>query len=596
MTPRPRLRWHRPLACLGVVCAGLVGCLPPAPPGTGASSATRPRGSAGLREERVLVGSYPAIEAVAVSRRFVFAAATGLDGRVAGPDVPGGILVYDRLRGVWLPPLGVGDGGMDLGVRVMAADPVDDALWIGTPGQLRIYRPLTDQWVQVPITGIPEVIAFERPGGAPAMGPPSAGAFGLGDAWVRAGGRWLRVSRAGMVFTADRPPTLSSLLLPPTAAAVATQFPALRMLGGGIPLARKGDRPLRTAPVSAIAMAPDRAGEAWVGSGGGGLWQVDAFSGASTPRPYGLLAPGAGALAPALGGLWVGGVGFPSARAGLTYASDDLQQWRWIDGTIAVPLEGVRVLALATRGPVAWMGTDRGLVRAALDGDEAMMRWTVLDGLPDERVVAVAPRPEGSWAATLRGLVFVHDSAAVPDRRTRGIGARWLTGQPVWALQPVGDTLWMGTEGGLVALAPSAPGAEGAALSLVPGMPGGVDRRPVRALAATDSILVVATDEQVVWRQAPARASGAAWQLIAMDLRFVGRVQRVAADAHSVFVAGSEGVVQWQRRTGAVRRLSIPADLPAPALDLVPVDGWLWVATPAGLVRLRRDADGALSP
>ncbi len=596
MTPRPRLLWHRRFACLGVVCAGLVGCLPPAPPGTGASSATRPRGSAGLREERVLVGSYPAIEAVAVSRRFVFAAATGLDGRVAGPDVPGGILVYDRLRGVWLPPLGVGDGGMDLGVRVMAADPVDDALWIGTPGQLRIYRPLTDQWVQVPITGIPEVIAFERPGGAPAMGPPSAGAFGLGDAWVRAGGRWLRVSRAGMVFTADRPPTLSSLLLPPTAAAVATQFPALRTLGGGIPLARKGDRPLRTAPVSAIAMAPDRAGEAWVGSGGGGLWQVDAFSGASTPRPYGLLAPGAGALAPALGGLWVGGVGFPSARAGLTYASDDLQQWRWIDGTIAVPLEGVRVLALATRGPVAWMGTDRGLVRAALDGDEAMMRWTALDGLPDDRVVAVAPRPEGSWAATLRGLVFVHDSARVPDRRTRGIGARWLTGQPVWALQPVGDTLWMGTEGGLVALAPAAPGAEGAALSLVPGMPGGVDQRPVRALAATDSILVAATDEQLVWRQAPARASGAVWQPIPVDLRFIGRVQRVAADAHSVFVAGSEGVVQWQRRSGAVRRLAIPADLPAPALDLLTVDGWLWVATPAGLVRLRRDADGAVAP
>jgi ligand-binding sensor domain-containing protein len=596
MTPLPRFPQGRGLACLGAVLAGLLGCLPPAPAGAPASSGARPRGSAPLREDRVLVGSYLAIEALAVSRRFVFAAAMGPGGRVAGADAVGGILVYDRVRGAWLPPVEVGDGVMTGGVRVMAADPSDDALWIGTPGQLRIFRPITDQWVQVPITGIPDVIAFARPGGSPALGPPGAGTWGMGDAWVRASGQWMRVSRVGMVFTADRPPALSALLLPPTSAALAAQFPALRTLAGGIPLARRGDRPLRSAPVRAIAMAPERAGEAWVGSGGDGVWQVDAFSGAPIARPYGLLAPGAGALAPALGGLWVGGVGFPSARAGLTYASDDLQQWRWIDGTIAVPLEGVRVLALATRGPVAWMGTDRGLVRAALDGDEAMRRWTVLDGLPDERVVAVAPRPEGSWAATLRGLVFVHDSTAVPDRRTRGIGARWLTGQPVWALQPVGDTLWMGTEGGLVALAPAAPGAQGAALSLALGMPGGVDRRPVRALAATDSILVAATDEQVVWRQAPARASGAAWQPIEIDLRLVGRVQRVAADAHSVFVAGSEGVVQWQRRTGAVRRLSIPADLPAPALDLVPVDGWLWVATPAGLVRLRRDADGALSP
>lgn len=573
-------------ALLVAVGATLAACLPPAPPGSANGTPSRPFLGAGGREDRVLVASYPTINAIAVSRRYVYAAAQ---------DTPGGIVVYDRFRNAWLPPLGVGDALGDLlgggPLRAMAADPVDDALWIGTPGQLRIYRPGTDQWVQLPITGTPDLIAFPRPGAGGALTP-----LGAGDAWVRASGQWIQVSRVGMALPASAPPPAGALQLPPSPAALMAQFPALRTLAGGAPVARRANRPLQAFPALVAAMAPDRAGDAWVGTAGAGLLQVDAFSGAVTPRPYGLLSPGVGALAPALDGVWVGGAGVPSARAGLTYANTDLQQWRHIDGTIAVPLQGVRVLALATRGAVAWMGTERGLVRVALDGDGAMTRWTVLDGLPDDRVLAVAPRPEGAWAATLRGLVFVHDAAPIPDRRTRGVGARWLEGQPVWALQPVGDTLWLGTENGLVALAPIAPNAQGAALALPPQAGDAPGRQPVRALAAADTVLVAATDQQLLWRPASARQPGAAWQAVPVDLRTIGRVQRVAADAHSVFVAGTDGVLQWQRHTGAIRRLTIPADLPGPALDLVAATGWLWVGTPAGLLRLRRDDTGAVWP
>jgi len=564
-----------------LVGALAAGC---APPGAAGGVAAVPAGGAGglsARDEKVLVASYPTVEAIAVSRRHVFAVATGAPGAGGGP--PGGVLVYDRVRAQWLPPLGMADGLGALPVRAIAADPLDDALWIGLPGQLRIYRPITDQWVQVPITGTPELIAFERPGGTGGLG-----ALSTGDAWVRAAGAWQRVSRAGMAFPADRPPAPGALLLPPSPSAVAAQFPALRTLGGTLPVGRRANRPMPSAPIVAAATVPDRAAELWVGTAGAGLFEVDGFSGRAVPRPFGLLAPGAGALAPALGGVWVAGAGYPSARAGLTFVSATLQQWRWIDGTITVPLEGVPVRALATRGNVAWMGTDRGVVRVALDGDEGMTRWTALDGLPDDRVLAVAPRPDGCWVGTMRGLTFVADSGG--GRAARAITERWLPNQPVWALQAAGERLWIGAEAGLFVHGVAAGGMEPAQ---------GVDvtgRRPVRALAAADSLLLVATDDQLLALAASAPTARAAPPAIPVDLRGIGRVLRMAADAQTVFVGGTEGVLAWERRGGGVRRLTVPGDLPGPALDLLATDAWLWVGTPAGLLRLRRAPDGALWP
>lgn len=567
----------------GVLLGALLSALPSgcAPPGAAGGVAAIRSGGLSARDEKVLVASYPTVEAIAVSRRHVFAVASGALGAGGGP--PGGVLVYDRVRAQWLPPLGMADGLGMLPVRAIAADPLDDALWIGLPGQLRIYRPITDQWVQLPITGTPELIAFERPGGAGGLG-----GLSTGDAWVRAAGAWLRVSRVGMAFPADRPPASGALLLPPSMSALAAQFPALRALGGTVPVARRANRPLQSASIVAAAAVPDRAAELWVGTAGAGLFEVDAFTGRAVARPFGLLAPGAGALAPALGGVWVAGAGSPSARAGLTFVSASLQQWRWIDGTITVPLEGVPVRALATRGNVAWLGTDRGVVRVTLDGDEGMTRWTALDGLPDDRVLAVAPRPDGCWVGTMRGLAFVADSGGA--RTGRAVTARWLSNQPVWALQADGERLWIGAEAGLFVRPAAAGGAEPVQ---------GVDvtgRRPVRALAAVDSLLLVATDDQLLPIAASAPAARAASPAIPVDLRGIGRVLRMAADGRAAFVGGTEGVLAWDRHGGGVRRLAVPGDLPGPALDLLATDAWLWVGTPAGLLRLRRAPDGALWP
>jgi ligand-binding sensor domain-containing protein len=219
----------------------------------------------------------------------------------------------------------------------------------------------------------------------------------------------------------------------------------------------------------------------------------------------------------------------------------------------------------------------------------------VLDGLPDGRVLAVAPRDDGVWAGTARGLVYVRDSADSRAARargagTRGVGVRLLENMPVHALAFTGDTLWVGTEGGLLAI-PSPNGVDGGVVS----RPLGSDpalRRPVRALAWSDSVLLAATDDAVL-RLAP-RGGVEPVREDRLDVRQVGRVTGVAIDERTMWLAGTDGVLIVSRRDGATRVLRVPADLPGPALALVATRDWLWVGTPQGLIRLRRRGDGGL--
>jgi ligand-binding sensor domain-containing protein len=324
----------------------------------------------------------------------------------------------------------------------------------------------------------------------------------------------------------------------------------------------------------------------WLGTNGEGLFRFDPAFGQGDALPYGLLDGGASALAPAANGVWVAGLGL-SRRGGLTFASTDFERWRWIEGTITAPLAGVRTFALATRGARAWLGTDRGLVRVQLDGAQAMQPFTRLDGLPDDRVFAVAARDDGAWAGTSRGLAFVADSS--------GGGAPLLRDVPVYALQPTGNTLWIGTQRGLFTVAASG----GVGLGTVTDAPRAVSatdlvlRLPVRALAASDTVLLVATDEAVAlldWRGGAANAM--AQRVPLLDPRLVGEITRAAADERAFAVAGRDGVLLVSRVSGARRELRVPFDLPGPVFDVLLQRDAVFLATAQGLLRYRRTSDG----
>ena len=154
--------------------------------GSGTSSGSSgPLGGLGRRDERQRIGSFSNVQAVAVSRRYVFAAGSS------------GIAIYDRVMNSWLPPLTRDDGLNDQQITVLAGDPVEDALWLGVPGGVIMYRPLTEQLQRTILTGVPDLIAFDR------------GATGgvTGDAIVRAGGEWTRISRVGIATPMMRPPS-----------------------------------------------------------------------------------------------------------------------------------------------------------------------------------------------------------------------------------------------------------------------------------------------------------------------------------------------------------------------------------------------------
>lgn len=435
------------------------------------------------------------------------------------------------------------------------------------------------------VVGVPQRIVFER-----------AGVSG-GDALVFSGGQWTRISRVGIATTMPSAPSTSQVMVPPTLGDVLSRYPTLRAQPQLLLRAELPNRPRRALGFTAGAVSPDRANELWLGTNGDGLFRVDPAFGQGVMLPYGLLDPGAAALAPAANGLWIAGLGLAAGRGGLTFATADLQRFRWIEGTIAVPLAGARAFSLATRGNRAWLATDRGLVRVTLDSAYDMTAYTRLAGLPDDRVFAVAPRDEGTWAGTARGLVFVTDDRAfgraevgVPrrDGERAGPGTVRLDGVAVYALQLAGPSLWAGTSSGLVQLPADPVAAEPARQSIAePGL-----RRPVRALAATDSGLLVATDEAVFRVFGGDSVAYAAERIELFDPQQVGEVARLAADAQSLALAGRDGVLLRSRTSGALRALRVPADLPGPALDVLLQRDWLFVATPQGLVRYRRTGDG----
>jgi ligand-binding sensor domain-containing protein len=369
-------------------------------------------------------------------------------------------------------------------------------------------------------------------------------------------------------------------------ARLADRYPGLRAQPQLLLRRTAPNRPIGNFALTAGAASPDRASELWLGTDGEGLFRFDPVFGQGSALPYGLLETGAGALAPAANGVWVAGLGL-SRRGGLTFASADLQRWRWIEGTIAVPLAGARTFALATRSGRAWMGTERGLVRVQLDGAQDVQATNRLSGLPDDRVFAVAARDDGAWAGTARGLVFVSDSL--------GAGEPLLRDAAVYALQVTGTVLWAGTQRGLFTMPAGAHAARGTVAD-APRAVNATDfvlRAPVRALAASDTVLLVATDDAVaVLHPRDAAGTLAPQRMPALDPRLVGDVTRAAADARAFALAGRDGVVLVSRATGARRALRVPMDVPGPVFDVLLEREAVFLATAQGLLRYRRTSDG----
>ena len=552
MPPAERARATALAAAIVAVCSGC-GALAG---GTGSVPG-------GFDEDHVLIGDYGEVAAVAASPRMVFAAA------------PGGLAIRDVLADRWLPPLTDADGYPGTRITGLAADPELDAVWILALGEVLYYRPAIDQLIRTAIAGRVDRIFFDR------LDPGGGAYIGYADQWVQ-----LSTGGFAAPIEYDRLPPAGQRIFPPTIETLMEEMPSLQSFGGLL----TRDDALRSWRLTSGARIPQRS-DVWLGTMGGGLYLADPVFNRARPVAYGLFERGAASLALAADGVWIGALGLSlRGTGGIAATTSDLQQWSWLRGPADGSMAGLRVHDIAIRDGTVWVATDRGVAQrgivAGADGRGSEWRWLI--GRQTGRAFALAASSRGIWVGTDQGVMGLGPAAGGPDAGTvSGEPVGMIPSPPVRALALVGDTLWVGTDAGLRRLRIGDPAPRLFDFANV--APSWINRAIV-AFARSDSILAVATDERValidVRRGTLALLPGEP------DLARLGRLFALAIDGRTVWVGGDRGAMSIARTSGLVRSVSRPGTLADPVLDIVLEPEFAWLATPAGVVRVRRLPDG----
>jgi ligand-binding sensor domain-containing protein len=600
-----------------VLCALQVAQIASACAGAGRAGSPVRRGVSD--RDVLLLRQHSDVRDVSVNTRSLFALTTS------------GVIVYDRIFNRWRTPdarlaqdltfAGVDDSGR----AILAADPVEDAVWIGIPGALVLYRVAASQVQRITVTGIPHAIVFGANGG---------------DAFVRSSGQWWRVSRAGFVSPVVGAAPPGPLVAPTQLPDVYEAHPSLR---GQLPFllrtARGPDAAANTLPMARVStgtMAPDRPGEVFLGTIGDGVWQLDVNFLQATRLPYGLLDDRVAALARGANGVWSVGAA-TAADPGLTFVAQDAASFAWRRLETGNAPRGASVNQMVVRAGVAWIASDRGVWRVPLHatrdaaddrlgggGDaredaRGITHWSTLDGLPDDVTYTVLPVTGGTWVGTRRGLAFIaaeqseqFDDREVAPRPSRQLAravplGRVADAEPVLALSLLGTRLLMATPSGIVARDADAD-AEDAGAAERPIALREALGEPVVGMAHSDSLLLVITQREARLMpasnlaarspSAPVPSSAASLSPSpadsTQDVRAIGLVRRAAMDARAAWIAGASGVLVWPRDRSPARLLEVGRDLPAEVTDVALDDEFAWIGTARGLLRIRRASNGGV--
>ncbi len=549
-----RARSVLPAVCLvaSLACAAAPG---------GAGGAPTPPGSP--REDRVLLTEFDFVRGVAASRHMVY---------VAGSF---GLVAYDRDFDRWLPPVYLGFEYAIGYETTIAADPVEEGVWVAAGGELFYYSATLGNVVRTAVPDNVQRIFFDER-------DPSAGAY------LSVGNSWVLATRTGMASQVDPARIPSSLKVggPPPLQLIYKAYPSLQ---GVAPLLTR-DADLRSWPIRSAALSPDRT-EVWLGTAGGGLYRVDPVFLKSEPLPYGPLVTATGALARDSDGVWMAGVDEGiGERAGLAHTSSDLQHWRWLaSAAVTRVLKGARPYAMSVRGARIWVATDRGVaVLDASDPDRALL-WSETSGLPGGRPIAVAAADSGAWVGAEGGVAYIANTGSERAARSSDVHAlSWESTGGASSLLLRGDTLWIGGLSGLYLVRGASPDSPPRRVNIQDARLA----RPIFALAASDSLVAAATDRALLVIH-PATASLVS-RYDAVNIAPIAPVTAMAMDANTIWLAGPGGVLVVARASGASQLLPAPGPIPAEAVDVVLDPNFAWIATHQGVVRLRRASDGSV--
>lgn len=296
----------------------------------------------------------------------------------------------------------------------------------------------------------------------------------------------------------------------------------------------------------------DRAGTFWAAMYGNNFAFVDSRNLGTEPFSFGTISRGVTAIGVAQNGdLFFGGDGI-GPRTGVTRADSTLQRWTQFEARVATgPQRRVRAI----------IDSPHGVYAGAADGLYLLQngRW---------RLVA-----EGDVGA----IVTSGDRVYIGTRGTLG----WFDGAGIYTpviteaitvngLATRNDTLWVAAQSGVFRYTGDGLQQMNAA--------------PAASVAATASQIVAMTNRGLVvfdslrWTDVARHAS----------LASIGRLHKMKAIGESIWFGGDGGVAEWNTSTNEWRHLIVPADIPeGPVFDVAIENNRVWVATPAGALRLQ---------
>lgn len=506
--------------------------------GTGIEGAALP--VAAIRPgDRVVLGDFSEVRAIAASYDRVY---------VAYPSAVG---IWDPLAERWEAPRSAGSRLALADVFSALIDPLDRSLWLAARGGVVRFDPLLDRWERQPVPGTVQAIGLDP-------GDPSGGL------WVRSSEGWFLLPRIGPPRGATPP---AALRIAPTLEDAYRDMPGLQSFGPALALGPGLD------PGRLTAAAPAASGAGWfIGTSRRGAYFVDRIGNRATPLSLGLPGDMVGALAEVPGGVWVTTDDDLRGRpAALSFVPDDLGRTVQLesDPVFGLGIDAARRILAIER--TLWLATNVGVLAVRTDGG-GVERWDESDGLADQRVIALAWWQDGVVAGTMRGLAVL---------RADGTVHRPLPGlvRPVYALFGRRDTLWIGTERGLLAHVDGNPepiGFPSWARTLG-------SSAPVLGIGVVGDTLVAMTSNDVFWRD-PATS---AWIVGPSVTSSTGPLRALATTPQGVWVGGDRGAAFLRSGGGVLRILRVGPDLPDAVTAIASGPRWLWVGTRAGLVRLR---------
>lgn len=317
--------------------------------------------------------------------------------------------------------------------------------------------------------------------------------------------------------------------------------------------------------ITAVAPA-DRAGTYWVGTDGNNLVFADSRSLSGEWLTYGTLSRGVAALGlGADGDIWFGSDG-ADRRNGLTRTDRELQRWTSYESLNTRAPRSLVVAILA--GDTTWTASREG-VHVLTPNARSWRNIGEREGLPADDARALERTTRGVWVGTRLGLALI-------DAATQSVAWRSTEILRVNALAVRNDTVWVASDRGLLLAL-----ADSASVRLVPA-PGYDDprfRAGITSVARVGRSIAMLVEGRL-------HLFDSEWSEPVV-LQSAGRAYALRGAGDRLLVLHPAGIEEWNSAAQTSQHLSAPVDIPENPRDAMRVGEYLWVATPAGAMRLR---------